>query len=163
MLRCRLFLFFCSNSLEKNGSGRWELGWSRWAKRGTEEKTETTTRCWGHPTRPHGGQSTLPELFPPVPGAEPKLCTCPYSSAPKHQHSTEAEHCPKLPPGKDNPQQPNWVRKETQQAFGQCSRVMRMPAWFRLTASRYPASTQDSAPKHNLEEAPRLHFFKKKK
>lgn len=55
MLRCRLFLFFCSNSLEKNGAGRWELGWSRWAKRGTEEKTETTTRCWGHPTRPHGG------------------------------------------------------------------------------------------------------------
>lgn len=55
MLRCRLFLFFCSNSLEKNGSGRWELGWSRWAKRGTEEKTETTTRCWGHPTRPHRG------------------------------------------------------------------------------------------------------------
>lgn len=109
-----------------------DLGGGSWAEadepKGGQKRKRRQQHGAGDTQHDRTEEPTLPELFPPVPGAEPKLCTCPYSSAPKHQHSTEAEHCPKLPPGKDNPQQPNWVRKETQQAFGQCSRVMRMPA-----------------------------------
>lgn len=111
MLRCRLFLFFRSNSLEKNGDGNAWCVWGR--EEGSEGEERLGGGSWAEADEPKGGQKrkrrqqrgagdtrlnrteepTLPEVSSLRYQAQsPSSARCHLSSAPKHQHSTEAEH-----------------------------------------------------------------------
>lgn len=82
-----------------------ELGGGSWAEadepKGGQKRKRRQQHGAGDTRHDRTEEPTLPELFPPVPGTEPKLCTCPYSSAPKHQH--RGQTLPKIAPREGQP------------------------------------------------------------